>query len=49
MRTRAQDDVQKSIKAAEAKISEIRAQRKKSENEAEFYKRKKCLPTSRRA
>ena len=41
MRTRAQDDVQKSIKAAEAKISEIRAQRKKFENEAEFYKRKK--------
>ena len=27
MRTRAQDDVQKSIKAAEVKISEIRAQR----------------------
>ena len=41
MRTRAQDDVQKSIKAAEAKISDIRAQRKKFENEAEFYKRKK--------
>ena len=41
MRTRAQDDVQKSIKAAEVKISEIRAQRKKFENEAEFYKRKK--------
>ena len=44
MRTRAQDDVQKSIKAAEVKISEIRAQRKKFENEAEFYKRKK-MPT----
>ena len=41
MRTRAQNDVQKSIKAAEAKISDIRAQRKKFENEAEFYKRKK--------
>ena len=41
MRLRAQADVQKSIKAAEAKISEIKLQRKKFENEAEFYKKKK--------
>ena len=43
MRLRAQEDVQKSIKAAEAGIVEIRARRKKFENEAEFY-RKKSLP-----
>ena len=43
MRLRAQEDVQKSIKAAEAGIVEIRARRKKFENEAEFYK-KKSLP-----
>ena len=41
MRTRAQADVFKSIKAAEEKIVEIRAGRKKYENEAEFYKKKK--------
>jgi len=40
MRLRAQEDVQKSIKAAETKITEIRIQRKKYENEAEFYKKK---------
>ena len=40
MRTRAQADVFKSIKAAEDKIAEIRAGRKKYENEAEFYKKK---------
>jgi len=43
MRRRANDDVQKSIRSAEAKIAEIRKQRKKYENEAEFYK-KKQLP-----
>jgi hypothetical protein len=43
MRLRAQEDVFKSIKNAEGKIAEIRAQRKKFENEAEFYK-KKTLP-----
>ncbi len=43
MRKRALDDVDKSIKAAEARIAEIRVQRKKFENEAEFY-RKKTLP-----
>jgi hypothetical protein len=44
MRLRAQDDVKKSIKAAEVKIAEIRAQRKKFENEAEFYKKRKLPP-----
>lgn len=43
MRLRAQEDVQKSVKAAETRIAEIREQRKKFENEAEFYK-KKTLP-----
>jgi DNA-binding GntR family transcriptional regulator len=43
MRTRAQNDVQKSIKAAEGKIVESLTRRKKFENEAEFYK-KKTLP-----
>lgn len=43
MRLRAQEDVQKSIRNAEAKINEIRLQRKKFEDEAEFY-RKKTLP-----
>ena len=41
MRLHTEEDVQKSIKAAEAKIVEIRAQRKKFENEAEFYKKKR--------
>lgn len=43
MRLRAQEDVQKSIRNAEAKINELRLQRKKFEDEAEFY-RKKTLP-----
>ena len=37
LRLRARTDVEKSIAAAEAKIAEIRLQRKKFENEAEFY------------
>ena len=40
MRIRSEEDVNKSIKDAETKIAEIRAQRKKFENEAEFYKKK---------
>lgn len=44
MRLRAQEDVKKSIKAAEVKIAEIRARRKKFENEAEFYKKKQLPP-----
>lgn len=43
MRVRAQEDVQKSIKDANAQIATIRERRKKYENEAEFYK-KKTLP-----
>jgi len=43
MRARALDDVQKSIRAAQARIAEIRTKRKSFENEAEFYK-KKALP-----
>ena len=43
MRRRAEEDVRKSIQAAEGKIVDIRAQRKKYENEAEFYK-KKTMP-----
>ena len=43
MRLRAQEDVQKAVKAAETRIAEIREQRKKFENEAEFYK-KKTMP-----
>ena len=39
LRARANGDVQKAIAAAEAKIAEIRAQRKKYENEAEFYQK----------
>lgn len=41
MRKRALEDVSKSIKSAEARIVEIKALRKKYENEAEFYKKKK--------
>lgn len=41
MRKRALDDVAKSIKNAETRIVEIRTLRKKFENEAEFYKKKK--------
>jgi hypothetical protein len=44
MRLRAQDEVQKAIKTAESKIVEIRVQRKKFENEAEFYKKKTPPP-----
>lgn len=44
MRERALADLQKSIGAAEAKIEEIRAQRVKYQNEAEFYKKKKMPP-----
>ena len=43
MRLRAQQDVQKAVKAAETRIAEIREQRNKFENEAEFYK-KKTMP-----
>ena len=41
MRMRAETDVFQSIRNAEAKITEIRQQRRKFENEAEFYKKKK--------
>ena len=41
MRKRSLDDISRSIKNAEARIAEIRALRKKFENEAEFYKKKK--------
>ncbi|WP_301101306.1 hypothetical protein [Propionivibrio sp.] len=44
MRVRAQDDVKKSIRAAEAKIVEIRIQRKIFENESEFYTKKQLPP-----
>lgn len=44
MRVRALSDVEKSIAAAEGKISDIREQRKKFENEAEFYKKKQLPP-----
>ena len=44
MRERAEADVKLSIKSAEAKIAEARAQRKKFENEAEFYKKKQLPP-----
>lgn len=43
MRARALDEVQKSILAAQTKITELRTKRKNLENEAEFYK-KKALP-----
>ena len=43
MRQRAQEDVYKSIKSAEASIVEIKKKRKAFENEAEFYK-KKAMP-----
>ena len=44
MRDRALGDVQKSISDAEARIAEIRAQRVKFQNEAEFYKKKQLPP-----
>lgn len=40
LRRRAENDVALSIKAAEEKIAEARVQRKKFEDEAEFYKKK---------
>lgn len=44
MRARAIDDVRKAIRAAEAKIAEIQARRKRFEDEAEFYKKKPLPP-----
>jgi hypothetical protein len=44
MRERALGDVQKSIAEAEARIAEIKAQRVKFQNEAEFYKKKQLPP-----
>ena len=44
MRKRALDDVQQSIRNTEAQIVEIKARRKKFEDEAEFYKRKMLPP-----
>ncbi len=41
MRKRSLEEINKSIKNAEARIAEIRTLRKKYENEAEFYKKKK--------
>jgi len=41
MRKRSLEEINKSIKNAEARIAEIRILRKKYENEAEFYKKKK--------
>ena len=41
MRKRSLEEINKSIKNAEARIAEIKALRKKYENEAEFYKKKK--------
>ena len=43
MRKRTLDDVRQSIRNAETRIVEIKALRKKFENEAEFYK-KKAMP-----
>lgn len=48
LRTRAREDVQKAIAAADEKIAEIRGRRKKYENEAEFYKKKELPPTVRK-
>ena len=44
LRRRAENDVNLSIKAAEDKIAEAYKQRKKFENEAEFYKKKQLPP-----
>jgi len=44
MRERALGDVEKSIAAAETRIAEIKAQRVKFQNEAEFYKKKQLPP-----
>ncbi len=43
IRKRALDDVRQSIRNTEAQIAEIKARRKKFEDEAEFYK-KRMLP-----
>lgn len=48
MRQRALDDVYKSIRNAETKIGEIRQQRKKFENEAEFYVKRPMPPEVRK-
>ncbi len=40
MRARAEDEVNKSILAAQNKLGELRSRRKNFENEAEFYKKK---------
>lgn len=44
LRRRAENDVNLSIKAAEDKIAEAHKQRRKFENEAEFYKKKQLPP-----
>ena len=44
MRTRAIEEVKKSIKTAQTTIVEIRARRKSFENEAEFYKNRTLPP-----
>lgn len=44
MRARAQEEVHKSIRAAQAKIVETQGRRKHFEDEAEFYKKKKLPP-----
>ena len=48
MRKRALEDIDKSIKRAESRIVEIRAARKKFEDEAEFYKKKTLPPDIRK-
>ena len=44
MRERALGDVEKSIAAVETRIDELKAQRVKFQNEAEFYKKKQLPP-----
>lgn len=44
MRKRTLDEINRSIRNAEERIAEIRKLRKKYENEAEFYKKKKMPP-----
>ena len=44
MRARAEEGTQKVVKAAEARIAELQVQRKRFENEAEFYKKKAMPP-----
>ncbi len=48
MRKRAEEDVLQAIRAAEKQITELRLQRKKFENEAEFYKKKTLPPDVRK-